>query len=226
MKTLTHANVAELLNQSTDPRVCEMANDAAIVGACTDVLNEALALSCLVGTTQLQIGPAAPSRATPVPPAPSNSSKAWSLGSQGLKSVNATLEMAADPPRNKAELATALAKKGLTLTGMAESVTDHVAFRATNFIGGQMMSSLSLAKVATMTPQRAGVVITLTVAEKITGVAGFAQLDPCRVAIASLATTSGLTVAAAPTGIGAVVGAIAIAAEAFNVVGQCRAPTN
>lgn len=223
MKTLSRADVALLLGSSPDPRVCEMAGDAAVVQACTDVLNEAMAVSCLTGMQRLKIGGGGGGAATPASPTPHRPDP-WVLGSQATKYVNATLEMAAEPPRTRGQLALALAKKGMPVLGMAEEVTDSVAFRATNFIGGQMMSSIGLAKVATMTPTRAGVFITLTLAEKVTGAAGFAQLDKCKVAIASLATTTGLTAVAAPTGIGAVVGAIAIAAEAFNVVGQCKAP--
>jgi hypothetical protein len=223
MKTLSRADVALLLGSSEDSRVCNMAGDAAVVQACTNVLNEALAVSCLAGMQQLKIGGAGTGATLPAPRA-SGHANPWVIGSQGIKSVNATLEMAVEPPRTKSQLALALAKKGMPILGIAEEVTDSVAFRATNFVGGQMMSSIGLAKVATMTPMRAGVFVTLTIAEKVTGAAGFAQLGNCKVAIASLATTAGLTAVAAPTGIGAVVGAIAIAAEAFNVVGQCRAP--
>lgn len=222
MKTLSRSDVALLLRASNDQRVCSMADDAAVLQACANVLNEAMVVACQAGTQRLAPKTGS-STATPPAPVPKRSADAWVIGSQATKSFNATFKMAADPPRTRAQLAGALVEKALPISGIAEEVTDSMAFRATNFIGGQMMSSIGLAKVATMTPTRAGITITLTLAEKVTSAAGFAEFDKCKVAIASLATTAGLTAVAAPTGIGAVVGAVAIAAEAFNVVGQCRA---
>lgn len=222
MRNLSRADVALLLGNSDDPRVCSMAQDATLVQACTNVLNEAMAVACVTGMQQLKIGSDGRGGA-PAPWAAASGPNPWVIGSHATKTLNSTLKMAADPPRTKGELALALVDKGLSISGMAEEATDSQYVRAANFVGNQMMSSIALTKVAGMTPARTAVFVSLTLAEKVTGAAGYAQFDQCKVAIASLAVTTGLTVVAAPTGIGAVVGAVAIAAESFNVIGQCRA---
>lgn len=143
------------------------------------------------------------------------------------KVLNATLDIAKDPPKDGASLAKALSTKGLALSGVAATTTGSKELQAANFVGTQTLKTIGLTKVASMTPAKASIYITLTMAEKVVSAAGLAGFSKCRMAVASLSATTGagaLTCFASGAftmGIGCVAGAIAIAADAFDAYGQC-----
>lgn len=120
-----------------------------------------------------------------------------------------------------------IAEGAIALSGVAENVSNSKNLSAVNFVSNQAIKTVGLTKIGGFTPARATVYVTLVMAEKIVAAAGFAELDKCKVAIASLAATSGMgavsciAAGALTLGIGCVAGAIAIAADAFNVYGQC-----
>lgn len=139
---------------------------------------------------------------------------------------NASLDIAADFPQTKGELATAIAKKGLAVSGVAATTSGSRGLELTNFAAGQTLKSIGLLKLAGMTPTKAAMFITLTMAEKVVSAAGLAELNKCKMAIATLAisTGAGAFVCVGSLGIGCIAGAIAVSADAFNVYGQCSAP--
>lgn len=144
--------------------------------------------------------------------------------------LNATLEIAHDPPESGGAIAMALSKKALAVSGVASKALGSKELDAVNFVGKQALKTIGLAKLAGMTPVKASVYLTLTMADKVVSAAGIAQMDKCKVAIASLTTTTGtgawvcFSSGAFTLGIGCVAGAIAIAADAFDVYGQCYGP--
>lgn len=139
---------------------------------------------------------------------------------------NASLEIAGDVPQTRGQLAGALANKGLAVAGVAEQAAGSRGLEMANFMGTQTLKSIGLLKVAGMTPTRAGLYVTLTMADKVVSAAGLAQLDKCKMAVASLvvSTGAGAFACVGTLGIGCVAGAIAVAADAFNFYGQCYAP--
>jgi hypothetical protein len=136
--------------------------------------------------------------------------------------LNASLEMADSPPTNRVELATALGQKAVAITGAAGGVSNSAALQATSFAGTTMVETMKLAKSAT-SPGKAAFYVTLATANKVLAAADLAQLDKCKVAIASLAVTS-VTGAAAcygTLGIGCMAGALAVAADIVDMRNKC-----
>lgn len=154
-------------------------------------------------------------------------SKDTALVKSLTKVLNASLDIAKDQPKDSASLAIALSKKGLAVSGVAATATGSNELKAVNFAATQTLKTIGLTKLAGMTPSKASIYLTFTMAEKVVSVAGLAELDKCKVAIASLTATSGMgaltcfSSGAFTMGIGCVAGAIAIAADAFDVYGVC-----
>jgi hypothetical protein len=146
-----------------------------------------------------------------------------------VKVFNASLEFAKAPPKGGGELTVALSKKAFALSGVAASATGSKELKVANMMATQTLKSIGLTKIAGMTPAKATAYITIVTAEKIVSAAGLGAIDKCRIAVASLAATTGagaLTCFASGAftlGIGCVAGAIAVTADAFDVYGQCYA---
>jgi len=154
-------------------------------------------------------------------------SKDTALVKSLTKVLNATLDIAKDPPRDGASLALALSKKGLAMSGVAATATGSKELNAANFVGTQTLKTIGLTKIVGMTPAKASIYLTLAMTEKVVSAAGIAGFDKCKMAIASLSATIGVGTmtcfasGAFTMGIGCVAGAIAIAADAFDAYGQC-----
>lgn len=139
--------------------------------------------------------------------------------------LNATLDIAADFPMTKAQLAYALSNKGAALAGLASTVSNSEGLQQAQFMASQTLKTIGLTKIAGLSPAKATAYITLTMAEKVVSAAGLGSFDKCNMAIASLATTAsmGTLICVGTVGIGCFAGALAVAADAFNVYAQCRA---
>lgn len=147
------------------------------------------------------------------------------------KVLNATLEVAKDPPRSGSDLAVSAARKAAAISGVAEKATGSKELKAANFVATQALKTIGLTKIAGMSPAKASIYISLATAEKVVAAAGMGQFDKCRLAVASLAATTGagalscFATGAFTLGVGCAVGAIAVAADAFDVYGQCYGQT-
>jgi hypothetical protein len=154
-------------------------------------------------------------------------SKDTALVKSLTKVLNATLDIAKDPPKDGTSLAMALSKKGLSMSGVAATATGSKELKAANFVATQTLKTIGLTKLAGMTPAKASIFLTLTMAEKVVSAAGLGDFDKCKMAIASLSVTTGagamtcFATGAFTVGIGCVAGAIAIAADAFDAYGKC-----
>lgn len=158
----------------------------------------------------------------------------WQKGSPLIKSLtkvmNASLDVAADAQKDggiasKQGMYLALAKKSSGMLGTNSKAAGGSGLKAASFVTSQVVDTIGLVKIAGYTPAKAIAVITLTMAKKVVGAAGMAQLDKCKTANASLAVTTGLGVIGCSTSIGCVIGAISIAADAFDVYAQCSKDT-
>ena len=142
--------------------------------------------------------------------------------------LNASLDIAGEAPNSKSRLGLALANKALSVSNLASTATQSKNLEVANFAVGQTLKSLVFLKIVGMTPMRATVYMSLTMAEKVISVAGMGNIDKCKMAIASLTATSGMAgfvcigTGTFTLGIGCIAGALSIASEAFNVYGQCH----
>jgi len=143
------------------------------------------------------------------------------------KVLNATLDIAKDSPKNGRDLALLAAKKAAAVSGVAEKATGSKELKAANFVAIQALKTVGLTKIAGMSPAKASIYISLVMAEKVVAAAGMGQFDKCKLALASLSATTGagalacFSTGAFTLGIGCAVGAIAVAADAFDWYGQC-----
>lgn len=142
--------------------------------------------------------------------------------------LNASVALAA--VKNRTDLAVGLLDKAVKTGDLAANVSGRQVIRVTSFVASETAQTIGLVALAGMSPARASVAVTFTVADKVVKMAGIADsktFDKCHVALASLAATAGLggVACVGTAGLACVTGAIAIASEAFNVYGQCRLDT-
>ena len=158
-------------------------------------------------------------------------SKETALVKSLTKVLNVTLDIAQNQSKSGAAVGMNLLKKGHAISGVVATATDSKELKAANFIGTQTLKTIGLKKLAGITsPAKASIYLTLVLSEKIVSAAGLAGFNKCKMAIASLSATTGTGAMACfasgafSMGISCVAGAIAIAADAFDVYGQCYDP--
>lgn len=138
------------------------------------------------------------------------------------KTINASLAFA--EAKSPLEFLAVGAEKFSSVSDIADKTVNSDGFKAGNFVVSQVSKSVQMGKYLGMaSPGKAVTLITLAAAEKIVMTAGFAGFDKCKAAVAQLALTSTVTVVTGWTGIGGVIGGIAILADAMNVYGACYA---
>ena len=140
--------------------------------------------------------------------------------------LNATLEVAKEPPKGRLEVTAAVIKKGAALTGLGATATGSKTVEAASFMGGQLVRTVALRSILNapkLSPTKAAITITLSMAETVVGAAGLAEFDKCKMEITSLAVTTatGTFTCVGTLGWGCAIGALSIAAEAFDMYGQC-----
>ena len=149
---------------------------------------------------------------------------------KGLVGIfNASLELATINPSRRIEVALGLANKGARMADLGAAATGSSKLKAGAFVSSQMVNTIGLVKLAGFTPARATVYMGFAVAEKAIAAAGLtdqATFSKCQLAIASLATTTGLTLAVSGLSFGTawIPGAVAISAELLNTYWECRQP--
>jgi len=139
----------------------------------------------------------------------------------------ATLQLAAGDP-TKGNFLDAGAAKAVAVTGLVASTANSNKAKVAEFVGSELLKSIGLRTLAGASPARAGVVVSLTLADKFVTAMGFADknmISECQYAVASLATTTGLVGASCvgTAGLGCFVGALAVAGEILNTYEKCQA---
>ena len=138
------------------------------------------------------------------------------------KTVNASLAFA--EAKTPLEFLAVSAEKFSSVSDVADKAVQSDGFKAGNFVVAQVSKSLQMGKYLSIaSPGKALTLITLASAEKIVMTAGYAGFNKCKAAVAQLAITSTVTVVTGWTGIGGVIGGIAILSDAMNVYGACYA---
>lgn len=120
------------------------------------------------------------------------------------------------------------AKKVLATTNVVNGQLDSQGVRAATFVAGTFITSVEMGMEAVKytSAAKAGVFMTLKTAEKVVGAAGLANLDKCKLALASLTVSAGTGVftCVATGGALCMLGAASFALEAWNAHEQCRLP--
>jgi hypothetical protein len=185
MENVTELQTQNLLQNSPDEAVSDLAKDTLVVAALAKVLSAAIELAAQ-----------------------------FSLPKGELFTNTA-----------KTILAASAAKTVVATSRVVEKATGSKGLAVANLLGVEVVKSIGLVKVAGMTPAKAAMYITATVAEKVVAAAKLGTFNKCKMAIASLALSTGTGTLGCVGSLGTVciIGAIAVAADAFDVIAQCHA---
>ena len=140
--------------------------------------------------------------------------------------LNAAADIAEEFPRTKSQAALAVANLAQSGLGVyAENKKSRTA-EFVSFGASQVLKDIGLIKVAGMTPAKASMYITLTMADKVVSAAGLTKISECKMAVTSLALSVGIGTftCVGTVGFACVAGAVAVAADAFNVRDKCFDP--
>ena len=148
------------------------------------------------------------------------------------KILNVSLEFMADAAKDGGEVSRAsaglfIAKKAVAIASTAAGAKDAAqGIKVATFMGSQFLTTVELGTTALKiaSPGRAGVYITLKVAEKVVSAAGMGNVNKCKAALASLTVNAGVSTftCVATGGALCLLGAASFALEAINTYAQCR----
>jgi hypothetical protein len=145
--------------------------------------------------------------------------------------VNATVKFSvAAVQKDGVGASVALIEKGTAvadLTALGSPAHARTVKTAT-MVTSNFVETVGLAELAgaSLSPARAGVVVTAVTAKKLLTVAGITDqklLSQCQVALLSMSATALTTALLTPTGVGFALGAVALASEVVNMGMQCQA---
>ena len=138
--------------------------------------------------------------------------------------LNVTLEAAREFPHSRTQLAKFALDKAVAVSGVVQLASQSRSLEYANFAAGQTLKTLGLISIAGKTPARAATQLTITMVEKIVAVAGLGNVSKCHFALATLSTSAagaGLACVGS-AGVLCALGAVGVAADAFNAYAQCR----
>jgi hypothetical protein len=144
--------------------------------------------------------------------------------------LNVTLELAAEAPQSKADVAAFAVNKTLAVMDVAAlNKPPNKTVKAAGLVVQVGMATAGMAKIAgaARSPSQVLLVATFATAQKVVLAAGHGEVDRCRIAVMSLAANGGmsafvcLTAGAGTVGVACLVGALGVAADAFSVYDAC-----
>lgn len=119
-------------------------------------------------------------------------------------------------------------KKVISIANVANINANNQGVRVATFVGGTLLTSVEMGveSLKYTSAAKAGIFITLKSAEKVLGAAGLANLDKCKLALASLTLSAGTSTftCVATGGALCILGAASFALEAWNAHEQCSIP--
>jgi hypothetical protein len=119
-------------------------------------------------------------------------------------------------------------KKVLAVVNVGNTSANNQGVRAATFVAGSMISTVEtgLEVMKYTSAAKVGVFITLKTAEKVVGAAGLADVDKCKLALASMSVSAGTSIftCVATGGALCMLGAASFALEAWNAHEQCKLP--
>lgn len=140
------------------------------------------------------------------------------------KVLNASLALGNTQLKSKLDYALALGGKGLAQSELMQSTTGSGAWQAVNVTVATALSNKALFALSSVSPARAASTVALVTFEKLFLVGGLSEAHKCKIAVGALATTTGLTILSAPTGVGLVVGVIGVLAAGADALNKCQMP--
>lgn len=135
---------------------------------------------------------------------------------------NASLDIAAASNGTPAGIAMAMSQKGLETVKLAGTVVESPLLNIGSAVISVSMANKALAGLTNASPAKVLTTAGLVTVEKLLTLGGLQNKHKCEIALASLASTTGLTIAAAPTGLGLVIGVIGVLAQGVDAYGACQ----
>ncbi|MCJ2036955.1 hypothetical protein [Methylobacterium sp. J-068] len=149
------------------------------------------------------------------------------------KILNTSIELMAESVHEKGNISGTsatmfAAKKTLAIGATAAGMKDAgEGIKVATFMGSQFLTTVEMGTEAMRlaSPGRAGVYISLKVAEKVVSAVGLGNVNKCKAALASLTVNAGVSTftCVATGGALCILGAASFALEAINTHAQCRA---
>lgn len=139
-----------------------------------------------------------------------------------MRVFNSSLDIAASSNGSPAGIALAMSQKGLETVKLGGVAADSNALNVGTAVVSVSMANKALAGLSNASPGKLLTTAGLVTIEKLLILGGMQNKHKCEIAIASLASTAGLTIVAAPTGVGLVVGVIGVLAQGIEAYGACQ----
>lgn len=142
-----------------------------------------------------------------------------------VKILNATFEIANEVSQkgklSVGDAAFGFLKKNMEMSGMIEKVSESDTLKVTNTAINIALTNKELFKLVNATPGKAATGAMMVLIQKLLLLAGLQDRHKCELAIASMVTSTALTLPTAATPVGAIFTALTFIGGGIEAYGEC-----